>query len=219
MFQSTPPHGRRHLADQYQVTHYRVFQSTPPHGRRPSTRKNSRLRSSVSIHASAREATGGILGSVIAVKLFQSTPPHGRRHLVSESVERKSYKVSIHASAREATRLRSGGALCIACFNPRLRTGGDVCPPCWHSYVILFQSTPPHGRRQHTPPTKITRSFVSIHASAREATLMLLSTYPSLLRFNPRLRTGGDRGAVGLSPCWQVSIHASAREATDGRAR
>ena len=100
--------------------------------------------------------------------------------------------ISIHASAREATsrtfslrpishdfnpRLREGGdrlplaILLESChFNPRLREGGDSCMP------FSCGSVP----------------YISIHASAREATI-----FPHILR-------GG----------WRISIHASAREAT-----
>ena len=56
---------------------------------------------------------------------------------------------------------------------------------------------------------------VSIHASAREATIEDWRQSPVVNSFNPRLRTGGDlcrgRGRIWAAP---VSIHASAREAT-----
>ena len=100
--------------------------------------------------------------------------------------------ISIHASAREATsrtfslrpishdfnpRLREGGdrlplaILLESChFNPRLREGGDSCMP------FSCGSVP----------------YISIHASAREATTVL-------------------KGFVFAD---KISIHASAREAT-----
>ena len=61
----------------------------------------------------------------------------------------------------------------------------------WWSRAFMFQSTPPHGRRPGAGgnPTGGTG-------------------------FNPRLRTGGDLGQVREAGSWQVSIHASAREAT-----
>ena len=56
---------------------------------------------SVSIHASAREATRTELAEVKAGK-FQSTPPRGRRpHSLAQGLGIG--RVSIHASAREAT--------------------------------------------------------------------------------------------------------------------
>ncbi len=99
-----------------------VFQSTPPRRRRLSCRNGRSRGFSVSIHASAQEAT--ILPvdmpqvrevSIHAsaqeattsrqlqngVKVFQSTPPRRRRHqLVSPCAY---CAVSIHASAQEAT--------------------------------------------------------------------------------------------------------------------
>ena len=79
--------------------------------------------------------------------------------------------------------------------------------------------------------------MVSIHASAREATQRASKQHRAVLCFNPRLRTGGDyilvnkyiiyksfnpRLRTGGDDSWQddikrgfdVSIHASAREAT-----
>ena len=38
---------------------------------------------------------------------------------------------------------------------------------------------------------------VSIHASAREATSVILPTFPDSGSFNPRLRTGGDVTQMG----------------------
>ena len=60
------------------------FQSTPPHGRRRVHRSSSAARRAVSIHTSAREATG-----------LRGDASGGLR-------------VSIHASAREATFSNSG---------------------------------------------------------------------------------------------------------------
>ena len=110
---------------------------------------------------------------------------------------------------------RGQGAAWHGCFNPRLRTGGDV---------PLFTS------RRRTRP-------VSIHASAREATIAKTLITGLAEGFNPRLRTGGDAfwlGSVWHGHCFnprlrtggdfpqvahniadlRVSIHASAREAT-----
>ena len=79
MFQSTPPHGRRHVSSS-KSTPMMLFQSTPPHGRRPERGDVARLWDTVSIHASAREATS-------EPKPEDDAPKN----------------VSIHASAREAT--------------------------------------------------------------------------------------------------------------------
>ena len=101
------------------------FQSTPPHGRRRPCPAPIRRMGSVSIHASAREATvhiglhtGGqdgvsihasareatppIIPRLPLFSKFQSTPPHGRR-----------------------LPTKFTGTKALLSFNPRLRTGGD----------------------------------------------------------------------------------------------
>ena len=173
MFQSTPPHGRRRVktgmeprmscfnprlrtgGDVYpnrKLTAPRSFnprlrtggdltegwtwlrnsrfQSTPPHGRRPQLPPAKMGEAVVSIHASAREATGALFQSGARDTPFQSTPPHGRRRQAS----------------------------------------GHFQPPC------QFQSTPPHGRRHFTILFESFDQRVSIHASAREATLSILAS-------------------------------------------
>ncbi len=80
-------------------------------------------------------------------------------------------EVSIHASTWEATRSLAGGRT--------LR---------W-----LFQSTPPHGRRQRPPPSpRRHRSFnPRLHMGGD-----WIHAWPALAdlctRFNPRLHMGGD---------------------------
>ena len=105
---------------------------------------------------------------------------------------------------------------------------------------MMFQSTPPHGRRLRREYASYAAVRVSIHASAREATPLSGAYKEDGVGFNPRLRTGGDRphwpayGRPGrcfnprlrtggdsanytqTSAFLQVSIHASAREATAG---
>ena len=144
-----------------------------------------------SIHAPAREATMATITPARPAIWFQSTPPHGRRHHGKHHVTR----------------------LCES-FNPRLRTGGDAsrASSCMRSQ--LFQSTPPHGRRRCFQWRSRLRLRVSIHASAREATISRLHTFPHRAGFNPRLRTGGDLTAAVVAHVLVVSIHASAREAT-----
>ena len=146
-FQSTPPRGRRG-APRREDRRRCQFQSTPPRGRRVVIQLTGNDLFAVSIHASAREASGAI-----------------------ENVVREQ-QVSIHASAREASvrylffaisgrkfqstppRGRRENFLCaIPAFNqfqstpPRGRRAGqdqDLEP------MVLFQSTPPRGRRAVT---------------------------------------------------------------------
>ena len=108
-----------------------------------------------------------------------------------DSSQHRHLLISIHASAREATyqcagferagyfnsRLREGGdgskmihLLSLAYFNSRLREGGDIC-------------------EQNVTIVKI---LISIHASAREATVTLEQIINCIKNFNSRLREGGD---------------------------
>ena len=143
---------------------------------------------SISIHASAREATRDAVHKPQR-KGFQSTPPRGRRLLCCGIVESENY------------------------FNPRLREGGDGSRQVGKTYGSLFQSTPPRGRRRRSFLSICCNRSISIHASAREATVYLsvsraqfgISIHasareatqrvsPRCIRdFNPRLREGGDK--------------------------
>ena len=120
--------------------------------------------------------------------------------------------ISIHASAKEATlgstvvkiylafqstpprRRRLWGqplSKYILHFNPRLREGGD-------SIEELKQYA----------------QGISIHASAKEATIIKYCISIKLFYFNPRLREGGDQLQKGENIVMYISIHASAKEAT-----
>ena len=146
--------------------------------------------SGVSIHASAREATGTLYYWIVQGE------------------------VSIHASAREATRIPRKSVKFLTSFNPRLRTGGDVYRVSLIVVDRQFQSTPPHGRRLQEIQQQTSIYYVSIHASAREAT--------HLGRTSDRLLGVSIHASAREATClWQsvyhrqpVSIHASAREAT-----
>ena len=252
-FQSTRPRGTR-PAFRSCASSAAVFQSTRPRGtRRPSSRRgrrntgfNPRVREgrdtcikrikgsiSVSIHASARDAT------------CDSTGSHIRQH------------VSIHASARDATwyPCKHGLAYLFQSTRPR---GTRLLSRIMVDSVFMFQSTRPRGTRlghvecdigfaqfQSTRPrgTRHARwmwmsaiSSVSIHASARDATAracgitaaaMFQSTRPRgtrrrlsdscghSLMFQSTRPRGTRRASVESGLLFRtVSIHASARDAT-----
>ena len=211
-------------------------QSTPPHGRRRFGGARRRDLGQVSIHASAREAT--------AVFSAPPTRPSGFNPRLRTGGDKTSY-IGLPNLESFNPRLRTGGdvchRLCQFCarrFNPRLRTGGDysfgganlgslkvsihasareaTCIPfCGQGRAVVFQSTPPHGRRLRSGLLHMLCRAVSIHASAREATFASPDRAWELRRFNPRLRTGGDHfQPPRASSQHVVSIHASAREAT-----
>ena len=130
-----------------------------------------------------------MLAYLIDYVQFQSTPPRRRRRLMRGSHTYDS-RISIHASAKEAT--------------PSISV---------------------------SPSTE----DISIHASAKEATRAILDALTAQ-NFNPRLREGGDKlagrfqdvtGIFQSTPPrrrrltnptlilrYQISIHASAKEAT-----
>ena len=190
-FQSTPPRRRRLLWAKL-LNNSPSFQSTPPRRRRHevdgyttySADFNPRLREggdvlwillwilwiTISIHASAKEAT--MVGCIY-------------RHFKG---------ISIHASAKEATcrriicifiilfyfnpRLREGGDSVAGGrrnrrinFNPRLREGGDQNQTRLPRRISIFQSTPPRRRRPQTASCIRVTQAISIHASAKEATI------------------------------------------------
>ena len=159
MFQSTHPHGVRHLTIKEQMyAHW--FQSTHPHGVRlglltktfcnfsfnPRTRMGCDLAhkllldsQKVSIHAPAWGATLMSFKFVIKVR------------------------VSIHAPAWGAT-FRFVRYSPTPCFNPRTRMGCDIDIDIYHTTNYRFQSTHPHGvRHGFQPPFLAKQGFQSTH--------------------------------------------------------
>ncbi len=209
-FQSTPPHGRRRR-DTTRWPACRGFQSTPPHGRRPPQLERALMRNDVSIHASAREATKQASHTESAFKSFNPRlRTGGDGSSRGNTTQNKSFNPRLrtggdcldiyrsHVCRSFNPRLRTGGD--SACrveirhdqrFNPRLRTGGDK--PVLKAMVELIVSIHASAREATLPQPHQTRpAMVSIHASAREAT-----------------QTPAAEGYLD-----RVSIHASAREAT-----
>ena len=185
------------------------FQSTPPRGRRqgaalsrlPGKRFNPRLReggdsppalrcvlSGVSIHASAREATNGVLKSDV-LRMFQSTPPRGRR-LRLRFLRWRCWQFQ-STPPRGRRQISPPPATLETWFQstpPRGRRPGLICR---RGTSAVFQSTPPRGRRPpsiHKPATP--HVFQSTPPRGRRPTRSHRLTARG--RFNPRLREGGD---------------------------
>ena len=77
-----------------------------------------------------------------------------------------------------------------------------------------FQSTPPRGRRLYTPEL-LTWCSKYFNPRLREGGDRCISVNAErILNFNPRLREGGDDFTNDVAQRTQISIHASAREAT-----
>ena len=100
----------------------------------------------ISIHASAREATVGIRKNM-SFNTFQSTPPRGRR---PKELIKKSFSPLFQSTPPRGRRRRGEHA-------QRRR--------------VEFQSTPPRGRRRDAKYDTAVAHQISIHASAREATV------------------------------------------------
>ena len=149
-----------------------TFQFTRPRGARPFPHVLKLLVITVSIHAPARGAT------------------HKRQRCPA------SHDVSIHAPARGATVFTSSSSRSRLCFNSRAREGRDRDKVRLHR-VRQFQFTRPRGARLSTCPSPakdcggfnsraregrdvaagappVVVSWVSIHAPARGATLILM---------------------------------------------
>ena len=148
-----------------------LFQSTLPHRERPGVDVSGYQNNGISIHAPAQGATYIDKMELVDLLLFQSTLPHRERPGKS---------------------LKSPWA---RYFNPRSRTGSD--PPFLHTTIksTKFQSTLPHRERQAVHRNSGRAGGISIHAPAQGATKWRGRTPTKKKYFNPRSRTGSDRGS------------------------
>ncbi len=101
-----------------------LFQSTHPRGMRRVRPRRCLPTRSVSIHASARDATQEAVAKIMGTPMFQSTHPRGMRHFMTRYLDLEN-EVSIHASARDATCCRRCPSKAWSGFNPRIREGCD----------------------------------------------------------------------------------------------
>ena len=210
-----------------------MFQFTPPRGRRRSIFLAIIVQLLVSIHASAREATHNAC-LIYGICKFQFTPPRGRRRKpCGYAAEPVSFNSRLRAGGDSPTSGYIAPADMFQFTPPRGRR--QPVSPNWRQ-LFRFQFTPPRGRRRQNRARPFgaisfnsrlraggdllgahtsSRGFVSIHASAREATYKGVLS-PDVTSFNSRLRAGGDSPWISPYTHWQtVSIHASAREATN----
>ena len=144
----------------------------------------------ISIHASAKEATIDTDGSKRYYWGFQSTPPRRRRRFYR--LHTNIFAGIFQSTPPRRRRLRRK-RLCYRVNQfqstpPRRRR---LESNHLRNQLKQFQSTPPRRRR---PETILQRPalLISIHASAKEATICI-GIYPFFTtNFNPRLREGGD---------------------------
>ena len=189
MLVSMLPHGERPSLFTYFVVQY-TFQSTLPHGERHQVRQARETGDSVSIHAPAWGAT-----TILARKINRACGFNPRSRTGSDDCGWCLVLVthSFNPRSRTGSDLHChiwGGQ--TSCFNPRSRTGSDHCKRAIANFLLMFQSTLPHGERRHPIETVVPSDSVSIHAPARGATSHI----------------------VRLEAIFTVSIHAPARGAT-----
>ena len=124
LFQSTHPHGVRRFAPIRGRRGFR-FQSTHPHGVRLAQSEFDLLRNSVSIHAPTRGATSKAQYANGTAWLFQSTHPHGVRLCFLSSGFQSDGFQSTHP---HGVRLSSvyWQKTDSTSFNPRTHTGCDA---------------------------------------------------------------------------------------------
>ena len=132
---------------------------------------------------------GKSLWSVYEGLAFQSTPPRGRRLEVQLSkLTTKSFQSTPPRGRRPQIQHRRYR---MHYFNPRLREGGDIFKRHRLGQFRYFNPRLREGSDQ----TEVNRPF-------------------HLHNFNPRLREGGDKKEWKVRFMGNISIHASAREAT-----
>ena len=211
-FQSTPPRRRRLLLDLdlngYDLIsiHASAKEATANYGWSIAVINdfNPRLReggdssssdkvSMIPDYFNPRLREGGDISLVVILLLcciFQSTPPRRRRPLSRCCMLSKKLFQSTPPRRR---RLRTISDNCIKLVfqstPPRRRRLANPAIPVNNP---LFQSTPPRRRRRFKGCYCHRNKFISIHASAKEATPLFYLLYIIPFYFNPRLREGGD---------------------------
>ena len=144
LFQSTPPRRRR-LVLLFYILDTLYFNPRLREGGDSKHKVNVSLYS-ISIHASAKEATIGSNEEYAAYVI--SIHASAKEATLNAAEVTATERISIHASAKEATPAEVYNCRCTQNFNPRLREGGD--PDSLMMVTFCFP--------------------ISIHASAKEAT-------------------------------------------------
>ena len=172
-----------------------LFQSTHPHGVRLHAPGSVWVPLSVSIHAPARGATNTVLKAFDRSGVSIHAPARGATGVCARLAER--VRVSIHAPARGATPLK--WSHCVHSFvSIHAPARGATQFTSDVDYILLFQSTHPHGVRRVNPMFKIASLwFQSTHPHG--VRLFVESVGCNIFCFNPRTRTGCDTWR--LTPC------------------
>ncbi len=145
--------------------------------------------------------------------MFQPTRPHGARPAAGP-LNPGAANVSTHAPARGATMLVKSRISDHDAFQPTRPHGARLFGSGGRPQGILFQPTRPHGARQPivTRSASVTVSFNPRARTGRDrGAPRVLTRWPG---FNPRARTGRDRRGGRPPSHGPVSTHAPARGAT-----
>ena len=147
------------------------FQSTLPRRKRRYWFHGGLTACCISIHASAKEATQLTVTSLLRIQ-FQSTLPRRKRHasriwMISDRLKFQS------TLPRRKRRKRHRVGLNRSHFNPRFREGSDsvfIDPPTIDRH---FNPRFREGSDKIHPRRACGTDMISIHASAKEATVIL----------------------------------------------
>ena len=147
--------------------------------------------SGVSIHAPARGATKDD-GDERGAAKFQSMRPHGARLGIKE---RNLTPAQFQSTRPHGARRRAPVGIASGLQFQSTRPHGARHPLMSRMHKPdPFQSTRPHGARPHACDHSREHRHVSIHAPARGATRTNATSSVCWRCFNPRARTGRDRG-------------------------
>ena len=169
------------------------FQSTHPRGMRPAGEQDGEI-SGMDFNPRIRVGCDviSILVRASASK-FQSTHPRGMRHSPMDS--KKIAALIFQSTHPRGMRLMLWRIVSVICryFNPRIRVGCDGLVYRFYKPTELFQSTHPRGMRLNHRRGFVRVQYISIHASAWDATVRAsASKNTALSDFNPRIRVGCD---------------------------
>ena len=167
LFQSTLPRRKR-LWYSGKCFPLKKFQSTLPRRKRPVYDYDKLIARFISIHASAKEATLPLL--TIHVHLPISIHASAKEATFNSLESKNIDIISIHASAKEATN-STCPLKAIPKFQSTLPRRKRPHPAAHPLRTHQFQSTLPRRKRRISDISLPIFSFISIHASAKEATL------------------------------------------------
>ena len=233
-FQSTLPHGERPSLIAARVSQQQISIHAPAWG--ATIGKNAKdAPTEISIHAPAWGATVRSRSALLIRSyfnprsrmgsdaehirldneplIFQSTLPHGERHKVLP-LAIFAENISIHAPAWGATTLGITTTTTGVNFNPRSRMGSDLSSFGLRLYVIVFQSTLPHGERPNKTDNTKKQVIISIHAPAWGATIpWMYAIRGPMISIHAPAWGATKHGRIAVF-CSDISIHAPAWGAT-----